>query len=238
MIEHPVEAGSDAWRKLRMGIPTASSFDKIITPAKAELSASSRTYAYKLICERLLNAPTDTLDGIEWIEHGKAMEPFAIKQYEFVTDVATRPCGFFTTNDGLIGATPDRVIVGQPAGVEIKSPAPWTQLGYLLDGPGNAYRPQIQGQLFVCEFEWADLYGFHVRMPAARIRTVRDEPYIAKLRAALALFTEQLAEMTDRAQKLGVFQAYDAAVSVTDIDRAAQLAKELDPRLDPALREA
>ena len=32
MIIHEVEQGSGDWLKLRLGIPTASEFDKIITP--------------------------------------------------------------------------------------------------------------------------------------------------------------------------------------------------------------
>lgn len=234
MIEHIVEQGSDAWRSLRLGIPTASCFDQIVTPSRGELSKSSVKYAYRLICERLLKAPTDTLDGLEWVEHGKEMEPFAAKQYSFVADVDTRLAGFFTTNDGAVGASPDRVIIGRNAALEIKCPSPWVHLGYLLDGPGVNYRPQVQGQLLVCEFDYVDFYSYHGRMPAGQTRTGRDEPFIKLLSSALTAFVDQLAEMTARAKALGVFQAYDTAVTVEDVERAAQLRRELDP----ALREA
>lgn len=238
MIEHKAKQGSDEWRSLRLGRPTASCFHMIVTPAKAELSKQSRSYAYKLICERLLNAPMDSLDGIEHIERGKELEPWAAAQYEFVTDTPTRPAGFCTTDDGLIGATPDRFIVGKNAGLEIKAKKDWLHLGYLLDGPGADYRPQVQGQMLVCEFDFVDLYSAHPRMPAAQIRTKRDNDFIAKLRDALDQFNAQMFADMERARSLGVFQAFTSGSTPEDVERAEQLRDQLRSEIDPALREA
>ena len=43
------------WEKLRIGIATASSFNRILTPKKLELSAQASDYANELIAERILN---------------------------------------------------------------------------------------------------------------------------------------------------------------------------------------
>lgn len=231
---HNVVQGSAEWFKCRMGIPTASCFDQIITPKTGKLSASAPKYAYRLIAEQLLNAPTETIEGVAWMDRGKELEPQAVRQYEFVYEVQTTPVGFITTDDGLIGASPDRLVIGAAVGLEIKCPAPHTHIGYLLAGHDDKYRPQVQGQILVCEFDHADFYSFHPRMPPCRLRTDRDEPYIALMKDALTQFNADLFDMLARARSLGVFQAFEAAATPEELEHAEALRDELDP----SLREA
>ena len=195
---HDIEQRTPEWYALRIGKPTASQFDKVITPKTGKLSAQARKFACRLIAERLLQEPLDLLDGIEAIERGRALEPDAIAQYEFAEEVETRPIGFITTDDGLIGASPDRLIVGAPAGVEIKCPLLQTHIGYWLDGTDDAYRPQVQGQLWVCEFERLDFYSYHPQMEAVKRRTHRDEPYIKLVDQALRDFNDMLHDMYEK----------------------------------------
>lgn len=225
---HDCEQGSAEWFKLRLGIPTASDFDQIVTPKTGKLSASSRRYAYRLVAERLLNAPMQTLDGVQYVERGRELEPAAVRQYEFAEEVETARVGFITTDDGLTGASPDRLIVGRPAGLEIKCPAAHTHIGYLLDGHDDAYRPQVQGQLYVAEFERVDFYSYHPLMPAALIRTPRDEPFIRLLRDALAEFHERLADMTARAKALGIFQRAAEVRTPVETELADQVSEEAE----------
>lgn len=208
MIEHKVEQGSVEWFRLRRGIPTAGSFHRLITPAKMQISSQRYDYACQLIAEKLLNTTLQSLDGLEHIERGKDLEPVAVRQYEFVNDVETRTIGFVTTDDGLIGASPDRLIVGKSRGLEIKCPAPNTQISYLLFGPGEKYRPQVQGQIWVAELDDSDFYAYTDRMPAVSIRTPRDEKFIASLRDVVSAFIIELDEWTNKARSLGVFQAF------------------------------
>lgn len=223
----PCAQGSADWFRARLGIPTASAFDQIITPAEGKLSKSADRYAYRLIAERLLNAPTESIDGQSWMERGKELEPTAVAAYEFLNEVETEPVGFITTDDGLLGASPDRLVKGRAVGLEIKCPSPHVHLGYLLGGVAREYRPQVQGQILVAELERVDLYAYHERMPAALISSPRDEPYIALMRSALAQFCERLAALTERARSLGVFQAYADAATPTEVERAAELDEAL-----------
>jgi hypothetical protein len=197
---HDVAQRSPEWHALRLGKPTASEFHKIITPKTGKLSAQARKFACRLIAERLLNEPLDLLDGIEAVERGKAMEPDAVAQYEFVEEIETQPVGFVTTDDGLVGASPDRMIVGAPAGLEVKCPLLPTHIGYWLDGPGDEYRPQVQGQLWVAEFEWLDFYSYHPQMEPVRLRTQRDDAYIKLIEQALRDFNDMLHDMYERAR--------------------------------------
>lgn len=215
---HNVPQGTPQWLALRLGIPTASEFDKIVTPKTGKLSASAPKYACKLIAERLLNRPVQSLDGLAYIERGKELEPQAVRQYGFENDVETDPVGFITNDAGTIGASPDRLIRGRPAGVEIKCPAAHTHVAYLLEGHDEKYRPQVQGQLYVAEFDYVDFYSFHPRMPPALIRTPRDTAYIALLHNALDEFNDRMAGMLERAKSLGIFQAYEDIATPVEVE--------------------
>ena len=229
------EQGSLDWFRARMGIATASNFDKIVTPAQGKLSKSADKYAFRLIAERLLNQPSETLEGQAWMERGQELEPTAVAQYEFVTETETVPVGFITNDDGTLGCSPDRLVKAQAIGIEIKCPAPHTHLGYLLAGTAPEYRPQVQGQLYVAELERVDLYSYHPRMPACTITTPRDEPYIKLLAEALTQFNERLFTLLEKARSMGVFQAYAEASTPLDVERADEIKGEYfgDIKLEP-----
>ncbi|RJO72888.1 MAG: hypothetical protein C4523_02640 [Myxococcales bacterium] len=202
-----VAQGSDEWLALRLGIPTASNFHRVVTKKKAELSAQAADYALRLVAERLLNMPTESSFSNPWMERGKDLEDMAVQQYQFQFDVETVAVSFITTDDGSIGCSPDRLVVGsRRVAVEIKCPSPHVHLGYLLDGMTDDYKPQVQGQILVAELERADLYAFHPHCPPALIQTAPDEPYIAKLSDALKRFCGTLDDMHRRALALGAFQ--------------------------------
>jgi hypothetical protein len=218
-----VPQGSAAWFKLRAGIPTASNFDKILTPKRAELAAARFKYGCRLVAEKLINWQADALDTIRHIEEGRINEPFAVGQLHAISGVVTHKLGIVTTNDGRFGASPDRAIPahGTPAGdiedgvlaevIEVKSPTVPKQFEYLLLGHDDAYRCQVQGQLYVGEADKATFYSYSDRMPAYHVETGRDEPFIRKLRDALEQFDDELQEMLERAQSLGIYQAFEEA---------------------------
>jgi hypothetical protein len=206
-IIHDVEQGSPEWLTLRLGIPTSSEFHRIITAAKGELSKSARKYAHQLVAEALLGEPVESSIGnLHWVMRGKLLEPQAVQQYEFTTDVETRAVGFITTDCGRLGCSPDRLIIGARGGLEIKCTAPQTHMGFLIDGPGDDYRQQVQGQLAIAELEFVDLYAYHPALPALMLRTYRDEPYIAKMRAALSEFLDMRDAMLEQAKASGFFE--------------------------------
>lgn len=215
MIIHDVEQGTAAWYALRLGIPTASNFDKIITPARGDLSASARKFAHYLVAEACMREPLESLDHLEWVARGKEMEPAAVVQYEFATDATTRRVGFCTSDDGRIGCSPDRLIVGGGL-LEVKCPSPQIHFGYLIDGPGADYKPQVQGQLLITGAEWVDFYSFHPRCPPVTIRTYRDEAYIDKLFVSLKMFCDMKDEMLVKVRASGFFE--ERAAGATPVD--------------------
>lgn len=222
MISHDVDQGSVEWHKLRIGIPTASNFDKIVTPT-GKLSKQWRAYAFFLVAEKLLNQSLESLQGLEWIERGKELEPAAVKMYEFERDTTSRPCGFITTDDMRMGCSPDR-LVGVNGALELKCPAPQTHVAYMVDGFGDDYVPQVQGQLLIGEFAYVDRYSYHPELPPVLKRTYRDAAFIKVLDPSLEQFCDELELMYETVKGFGVSQ--DAMKLRTAVD---QVARSQDP---------
>jgi len=202
---HNVPQGSDAWLALRLGIPTASNFHKIVTPT-GKLSTQARGYMFTLIAERLLGYSVEEIGNLHWIARGKELEPKAITMYEFERDVETEPVGFVTTDDGRMGCSPDRLIKNRPGALELKCPAPQTHICYMIDGFGTDYVPQVQGQMLIGEWEWVDRYSHHPDLPPVLQRTLRDDAFIAKLRDALDAFCEQYDRTLEKVKARGYFE--------------------------------
>lgn len=211
-----IEQGSHEWLSHRLGIPTASMFHKIMTPKTMKLSTQARGYAFRLIAEKLLNESSTPLDSLEWIARGKELEPQAVRMFEFEQEVKTAPVGFITTDDGRMGATPDRLIEGHAAALEIKCPAPATHVEYLVDGFGADYMPQVQGQALIGEFDWVARYSFHPAMPPLLTKTYRDSAYIEALKAALDEFCDMKDNLMERVRRLGLFAEREQPLDALD----------------------
>ena len=78
----------------------------------------------------------------------------------------------------------------------------------LLYGPGEQYRPQVQGQMLVGGFDYIHFWSWHPNMPPAHRVTVRDDLYLKKLKAELAFFCDELDAETERARSFGPYLAF------------------------------
>lgn len=194
MKYYPVAQGSSEWFECRRGVPTSSCFDKIVTPT-GKFSTQSEGYAHLLLAEMIMGESLDKFPASYWMERGALMEHEAAKLYEFETGYKLDRGGFITDDQGRWGCSPDRRILDKSGKVigalEIKCPAPWTHVENLLKKEiDKQYVPQVQGQMFVGEFEFVDWYSYHPDMPPSLVRTPRDEEYIAVLAHGLMQFTE------------------------------------------------
>jgi hypothetical protein len=229
-VVHDCIQNSPAWHRLRLGIPTASCFDKIVTPAKCELSKSSANYIYELLAEFVMGRP---ITGIETdvMARGTLMEEPAAKAFTFQTDIEVERIGFVTTEDLMLGASPDRKVVGTNWIVEIKAPASEAvHMRYLMGGEMVLdYRTQLQGQLMVGEYDGVYAVSYHPELPLSVTPVERDEPYIAKLREATEAFVDVLRmKRAEVEERFGPFvwrtaeaeldDAGDLGVSDADVD--------------------
>jgi hypothetical protein len=203
VIRLDVEQGSAEWFAARLGIPTASCFDKIITPKTMKMSASAAPYAHQLLAEQALGIALDNA-SFGFMERGAVMEKRAVDFYELKRDVDTEKVGFILRDDRRVGCSPD-LFVGDNGLVEIKVPSAAVHIGYLLDSEGIGYRAQVQGQLWLTEREWCDTLSWHPDLPEALVRQVRDEKFIAALAAAVDQFLSFIDESKLKLMELGLF---------------------------------
>jgi len=189
-IHADIVQGTQEWRRLRAGIPTASAFDNIVTPT-GKKSTQDEKYRFMLLAERMMGHPIDDSKS-KWMLRGQDMEGEARAFYEFQRDLPVELIGFVTNDAGTIGASPD-AFVGDEGTLEIKCPSEAIHVSYLLKKSVDAaYYPQVQGQLWITERKWADILSYHPELPPALIRVERDEPFIKTLSELVTAFSEEL----------------------------------------------
>ena len=203
MIEHAVIQNTPEWETLRAGIPTASCFSEIITPAKLELSKSRYPYLNKLLAEWIQGCPMDEATT-KYMADGHDREDQTVAAYELALDCEVEPCGFFTTDDGTIGASPDRIRRAIRKGIEAKSPQLPQMVGYLLGQPlDDKYRIQLYGQTWVCNFEGVDVVAWNPLVPARALVVVETHAddkneagkvYVDAIAKAVTDFRDELME--------------------------------------------
>lgn len=192
------EQGSDAWKAARLGIATASNFAAILARGKGNDEAvTRRDYRSRLVVERLTGKPVETFKSAA-MEHGTETEPFARAAYESRAGVFVDQVGLVRHDELECGASPDGII-GDKGLLELKCPTLPTHLEYLrlaADTAPSKYLAQIQGQLWICERDWADFGSYCADFPE-RLRLVvrriyRDDKYIAGLMLAVSLFMDEV----------------------------------------------
>lgn len=174
---HDVEQRSEAWYALRLGLPTASEFSRVVT-SKGEISKSLPGYAIQLAAELYAGKPVDAWEGNQWTERGRDLEEEAVARYEFQVDAETTPVGFVTDDAGTCGCSPDR-LVGNDGLLEIKCLKAERHVQAILyhERFGHCqpdYVQQTQGQLMVCRRKWCDLVFYHPELPMLTIRRESD----------------------------------------------------------------
>lgn len=185
------DQGSPEWHQARLGIPTASNFERILSPT-GKPSTQAEAYALQLLAEIITGQPTETFQKTGAMERGNELEAEAAQFYELQRDVETVKVGFCTDDAGTFGASPDRLIGGD-GGLEIKCPLAHTHVKYLLGGELDmGYYPQVQGNMLVTGRKWWDWMSYHPKMPALIIRVPRNDKYIFSMQAELIKFDKAL----------------------------------------------
>lgn len=181
---------SPEWLKARIGIPTASSFDQIIT-TKGEPSKQRQKYLYRLAGERIIGITEENYQNTAMVR-GCELEEEARQLYEIVTDNIVTPIGFCLMEEGY-GASPDGLI-GEDGILEIKCPNLATHVSYLINYElPIEYFQQVQGGLMVTNRQWCDFESHYPGMKPFIFRVMRDEDFIRVLRNQLTLFCSELA---------------------------------------------
>jgi len=191
---------TEEWERWRAR-PTASDFDKIVTPARGDYSKSASAYAAKIVAKRLAVyfEPPPSF----WMEWGNEHEPNAKAAYTAQTGREITDVGFVLP-DGTdaYGCSPDG-LVGHDGLVEIKCPAPETLIAYHAAGVFPVqYKPQVQGQLLITGRAWCDFFVFHPELTPFLVRIEPDERYMAKIAKGLLTLLQQIESIEKKVQRM------------------------------------
>jgi len=210
MKEHVVEQRSDAWQRLRLGMPTASNFHRIISNTTGKKLAAARDYLCELVYEKTTGKfYRRDLSGIKAVQDGIRLEPDAVAAFEKITGLKTRPVGFITDNNVRIGCSPDRLVVGSNQAVEVKCPQGPKHILYTAFGLENNYRAQIQGQIMIGGYDGVHFVSYNEEFATYHQYVRPDQKFINDMGTYLTEFTIELIRVTDYMTRWGVFPKSD-----------------------------
>lgn len=159
LITLDCEQGSEEWLAARLGIPTATGFENIVTTT-GKKSASYIKYMAELIEESILGGGDTFKSG--FMERGNQLEPQARAAYEFLTgNDVIQVGGVYLNENRDVMVSPDGLIPSLKKGLEIKCPKMSTHIRYLLEGGVPAeYVIQVQANLWVTGYETWDFVSY------------------------------------------------------------------------------
>lgn len=203
MIITDHEQGSPEWFESRLGIPSASSYSKLVT-STGKRASTFDDYCYQLACERITGERTDTFKTPA-MERGNELEEEARAAYEFIYEKEVIETGFILDNSKLFGCSPDGLININDTyghGLEIKCPMAKTHLKYLDNGKlPTEYKAQVHGCMLVTELPYWDFISYHPQIEMFFIRVERDEEFIATMKEFLIEASERIAELVTIGEK-------------------------------------
>ena len=160
LITLDCEQGSEEWLQARLGIPTATGFENIVT-ATGKKSSAQIKYMAELIEESIIGLQDESFKS-RFMERGNQLEPLARSAYEFVTgNSVTQVGGVYLDDKKEVMVSPDGLIPELKKGLEIKCPKMSTHIRYLLeDGLPSEYVIQVQANLWVTGYETWDFVSY------------------------------------------------------------------------------
>lgn len=185
MIYDQIVQGTEEWFEIKLGVPSAGTFNTLLT-TQGKRSAQVKSTIKKLADELIRYEHFESYTN-EDMEEGKLREAEGRTRYAEGLDMTTiyhpdldykkgvvKEVGFVTKEFeqlahiapfNKIGCSPDGLVFKNNklvGGVEIKSPRPYTHLGYLEDNkiPSN-YLLQVVGNMYVCGCEYWDFFSHH-----------------------------------------------------------------------------
>lgn len=180
-IFHDVEQRTPEWDKLRAGRLTASMASKLVTPT-GKASTQYKGEIARIIAEQKGLQLPEPLRATYWMERGVNLEAEALAWFEVETDLTVEQVGFVTSDDELIGASPDGIIchpddIAAPMiPLELKCPKPSTHIAYILDGVlPKEHIAQVHFQMALCEAPYAYFCSYNPEVQPLILKVMWDD---------------------------------------------------------------
>lgn len=196
-----IEQNSPEWFAAKLGKPSASGADKIIT-MDGKPSKQREGYLYELAAERIRQQRHESYFNAE-MQEGIEREAESRKLYELMHDCEIQPGGLCLSDDERICCSPDGLMVpadyAARCGLELKNPLPKTQVKYLLAGTlPSEYFQQVQFSLFVTGFDRWDFMSYCGGLNPLILQVGRDEKFLKALSIEVELFCNELDQIVER----------------------------------------
>lgn len=215
MIHHRHPQGSPEWLEVRRGCITGSRFKDCRDKLKSGLpSKTCMTYALDTARERCGGTAPAKFQNAA-MRTGQEQEGPARRAYEAKTGNLVEEVGFFTTDDGLFGLSPDGLIDDDGV-LEIKTMVSSdTLFTAVAQGDISEYMDQCLGYLWLLGRQWVDLVLWAPDLRHMTIKRItRDENAIEELEADLWAFASMVREHEEALRK--VIGQSAAAAPLTD----------------------
>jgi putative phage-type endonuclease len=153
--------GTPEWHAARAGHATASRFADIMAGKGAR-----EAYMWELVAERLIKGAMRDAGG-QAKEWGHEAEDLARQEYCKRTGNLVRQVGFgLHSRIKWVGASSDGLVIGEPVGIEIKSPFnSGVHARTLGQGMPDVHHWQTQGNIWVLELEEIHFISYDPAFP-------------------------------------------------------------------------
>lgn len=187
----PHPQGTTEWYQDRLGLWTASFFDKAIT-STGKRSTQSEEVINRLVAERIIGRPDDTFQS-EAMLRGKELESEALSFINFALNLDLQPTGFIRSLEYEYGCSADATDLSNETGLEMKCPSLHTHIEYITSGKlPSKYRAQVQGGMLVTGFKKWIFMSYHPDVKPLIIEVERDEEYIQAMKDILVGCCEEV----------------------------------------------
>lgn len=177
---------NEDWLELRKDRLTASFANDLLAKGRS-VDGLSNTIK-KLINKRVMQFYTTWIDDEsvsyadkEELVRGLVYEQEARSWYEYETGDNVTECGFVERGKYL-GCSPDGLILDKRRTLQIKIPMPANYISKCIDDGWAEYVNQCQMEMFVCDFDYADLVIYSPELGTGkRIELKRNNAVILRL---------------------------------------------------------
>lgn len=195
LITLDCEQGSEEWLQARLGIPTATGFENIVT-ATGKKSSAQIKYMAELIEESIIGLQDESFKS-RFMERGNQLEPLASSAYEFITgNAVTQVGGVYLDENKEVMVSPDGLIPELKKGLEIKCPKMSTHIRYLLEGGvPSEYIIQVQANLWVTGYDTWDFVSYcpeYQKQPLYIFTAHRDQALMTAFNKLIPQFLNTL----------------------------------------------
>ena len=195
LITLDCEQGSEEWLQARLGIPTATGFENIVT-ATGKKSSAQIKYMAELIEESIIGLQDESFKS-RFMERGNQLEPLARSAYEFITgNAVTQVAGVYLDENKEVMVSPDGLIPELKKGLEIKCPKMSTHIRYLLEGGvPSEYIIQVQANLWVTGYDTWDFVSYcpeYQKQPLYIFTAHRDQALMTAFNKLIPQFLNTL----------------------------------------------